>query len=163
VKTRFYCLALLGGMLLLTVSWLLGSRYRTGRSVTITMVSNQTNRPSGGVTFRLTNRGAHSVFLSEVFVEARTPVGWQTSSRLTPTDPRDVSGGASKDVVVQPLGGTVPWRLRIAYGDEVRYPSLLLIKAEVAMSSRSWGPFSRLRPGDTWMGSNSLASAEVAK
>lgn len=149
----------MAAVLLFLVAWILVGRSSRGAGfLTLAMVPNPTNLAPGQATFRITNKGTHSVFLSELMVEVQTPGGWQMITNSTPSDPRNLDGGKTKDIAVVAPFGTGAWRVRIAYGDEVRYPELLLLKAGFAVGSRSMGPFKRLRPGDTWMGSNSLSS-----
>lgn len=155
-------------ILVVAMVWLVGSLCvlraprGAGPSLAISAVTNSTSQSPRETTFRLRNERAHSIFLSDLAVEVKTATGWQTSSHIVPKDPRNVEGGTSKELVVNVPAETGTWRLRVVYGDEVRYPLLLVLKTELAISSRSLGPFSRLRPGDTWMGSNSLLSAEIS-
>ena len=155
---RLTWLSVAAALLCLAVWIMVGSSSRGAGLLTLAMLPNPANLAPSQVTFRITNNGAHSVFLSELVVEVQTPGGLQIITNSTPSDPRNLDGGKTKDFVVAAPSGSGAWRVRIAYGDEVRYPELFLLKAGLALGSRTMGPFKRLRPGDTWMGSNSLSS-----
>jgi hypothetical protein len=164
MKGRRFVALLVAVMLLCLAGWVLVEHASRAKSSALALwtLPNSTNSAPGQLTFRIRNIGTHSVFLSEVIVEVQTPSGWQMITNSAPADPRNLDGGKTKDIAVGAPSVAGPWRVRIAYGDEVRYPELFLLKAGDAVSSRSFGAFKRWRPGDTWMGSNSLSSAVLS-
>lgn len=158
-KTRYLLVTAIVVLLFATFVSLVRPPGATRATVTLALVTNTTS----DATFSLTNLGPHSIFVSDLVVEIKTSAGWQTSAHVTPQDPRNINAGASKPFLIPAPAGAGPWRLRVVFGDEIRYPSLFVVKASVALGARSLGPFRQMHPGDTWWGSYSLSSAEIPK
>jgi len=94
-----------------------------------------------------------------VFVEVKTPGGWLTVNEIAPTADQSIDAWKSKDLPVKIPSGNEQWRLRVAYGDELRGPGLFLAKVDFAIHEH------RI-PGlgfGVFAGSNSLSSAEISK
>jgi hypothetical protein len=139
--------------------WLFQAPFRApptvGPSVTVGLL---TNSPGSGATFCITNSDARAILLTDLIVETNSPAGWRAFSHTVPTHPQRLATGDTKDVM-STAPTSVPWRLRVTYGKDVKGPILFLAKAEYAISHHTW-------PGGGFgvmAGSNSCVSAEMTK
>lgn len=148
-------LALLWGMWI----WLAPTPHKIVRAVTLSMVTNAPSLSTNELAFRLQNDEPRTIFLSRMFVEVKTPNGWLLLNEITPADSRAVDAGRSKDLPVTLPSGSEPWRLRVAYGDEVDGVGLFLAKVVFAVQVHKF-------PGTgfgVFAGSNSVSSAGIAR
>ena len=87
------------------------------------------------------------------------PSGWQAFSHTVPTHPQRLAPGDTKDLAAGVPGAVGPWRLRVAYGTDVKGPMLLLAKAEHSITHlRLTGAGFGIMAG-----SNSCVSVEISK
>ncbi len=154
--TRRAFVAILAATILLLVGLLWVLQAPSGASLSLALTAPPS--PLHDATFRLTNAGPYSICVQDAVVEVKTTNSWRSSSHVT--CPPRIEAGTSIGVVVGVPPGIGTWRLRVAYGDEVRYPLLLALKTDTAIQCRSLWPFSEFRLGATYKGSNSLYSAE---
>ena len=151
----FLGLALLGGFWI----WLAPSPPKIVRAVTLSIETNSSSLSTNELVFRLQNDEPRTIFLSRMFVETKTPNGWLVLNEITPADSRVVDAGKAKDLPINFPSGSEPWRLRVAYGDQVGGPRLFLAKIAFAIDVHKF-------PGagfGVFAGSNSLSSAEIAR
>jgi len=161
MKTPCHILRLVLAAIFLLAAWIwLFRPPREARQlVTLTTVTGSSAQSSNGVTFCVSNAGPRAMLLIDQIVEVRTPSNWQAFSHTVPTHPQRLADGDTKDLAAGVPGGVGPWRLRLAYGTDVKGPFLLLARAEYSISHLRWAG-----PGFGLMaGSNTVVSAEIPK
>jgi hypothetical protein len=145
---------LLGGLF-----WLVQSSRTLGSSVALALVTNSPNQSSGAAVFCVTNGDELAILLTDLIVETNSAAGWRPFSHTTPTHPRRLATGDTKDLEIALPDGETVWRLRVAYAKDVKGPMLLLGKAAHAISQGAWP-----KPGFGIMaGSNSCISGEMTR
>jgi hypothetical protein len=158
MKKRDFILILLALALFCGIwIWLTPASHKSVPAVTLLVATNSPGTSTNELIFRLENHEPRAFFLSELFVDVKTPNGWLQVNQLTPADSRVVAPGGSKDLPVLVPIGDGPWRLRIAYGPQVGGASLFLAKVAFAIHDRRM-------PGNgfgVFAGSNSLCSAAM--
>jgi hypothetical protein len=135
-------LLIAGAVLLLgALFWFIRFLSAVGPSVTLTLIVNASNQPSGAACFLLTNGYKRAILLTDLIVETNSPAGWRAFSHTVPTHPQRLATGETKDLVIGSPTNGGSWRLRVTYGADVEGPMLLVGKAAYAVSQHAWpGP-----------------------
>ena len=149
-------LVLAGILLFAACIWLFRPSREARQLVTLATITASSAPSSNTVAFCVSNAGPRAILLIDQIVEVKTPSHWQAFSHTVPTHPQRLASGDKKDLTAGIPGGGGPWRLRVAYGTDVKGPFLLLARAEYSISHLRWAG-----PGFGLMaGSNSVVSAE---
>ena len=139
--------------------WLLRPSRGTGQSVTLSLLTNSRVPSINQRAFCVSNLGPRAILLTDLIVEEKARSDWRAVSHTVPTHPQRLAAGDTKNVVVAIPNVAAPWRLRVTYGTDVKGPTLLLAKAEYAITHlRLTGPGFGVMAG-----SNSCISVEISK
>ena len=155
-RPRYLIVILIIALIFGVVLWALWPS-PSSQSVSLLLQTNYVAQSSNLASFYVSNAGPRAILLTDLIVEAQTARGWRAFSHSVPSHPQRLATGDSKDLSAGVPAGMVPWRLRVAYGTDVKEPMLQLVKAEYALTH-----FRLTGPGFGIMaGSNTLASAEI--
>jgi hypothetical protein len=145
--------------LLLAAACLVTIRASRGvlQAVTVASLANASVQAPVGSCFRVTNGDERAILLIDLVAETNGHLGWSAFSHTVPSHPQRLATGETKDLVVAPPPNGVPWRLRVAYGRDVKGPALWLDKAVFVVTTRRWAG----QGFGVMAGSNSCLSAEL--
>jgi hypothetical protein len=136
--------------------WLLWPTGAARQATSLLILTNYVAQSSNLTSFCVSNVGPRAILLTDLIVETRNSKGWQTYGHSVPTHPQRLAAAETKEIVAGVPTNAGPWRLRVAYGTDIKGPMLQLAKAEYFITQ-----FRLAGPGFGIMGgSNTLVSAE---
>lgn len=159
VKAKRLVLGFAAILFVLLAPWALRRPASTTPTVTLAPITNTTIASPAGALLRIRNDDEKAILLTDLIVETNSPSGWRAFSHTVPTHPQRLATGDTKDLVFLPPGDAAPWRLRVAYGKDIKGPMLWLAKVAFAASRRT-------RPGPGFgvmAGSNSCIGPEMPR
>jgi hypothetical protein len=148
--------SVLAGALLLfaVVLWLIWPASQAGQAVSLLTLANYTQQASNLSSCMVTNTGPRAILLTDLIVETEVAKGWRGYSHTVPSHPQRLDVGETKEITAGVPVDEGRWRLRVAYGTDVKGPTLALGKAAYAITH-----FRLTGPGFGIMaGSNTVAS-----
>jgi hypothetical protein len=158
-RRDFFLFLLIAAVFSVIWIWLSPSATKTTPAISLVLATNTPSASTNGFIFQLKNSDRRAIFLSEIFVDVRTPAGWVTMNHVPSSDVQVVHPGETKDLPIASPSGNEPWRLRIAYGPQVEGFGLWMFKAGWTIEHRKL-PTS---PVEIYSGSNSVSSAEITR
>lgn len=156
-RRDFFLFLLIAAVFIVIWIWLSQSAAKTTPAISLVLATNTPIASTNGSIFQLKNSDRRAIFLSEIFLDVRTPAGWMMVNHVPSSDVQVVHPGETKDLSIASPSGNEPWRLRIAYGPQVEGFGLWMFKAGWTIEHRKL-PTS---PVEIYSGSNSVSSEEI--